>query len=136
MSDHFTRQLNRKSQIVTRGNEAHRPSLHLEQARDKWRRADWLPEFAQLFKRQMILNSGTHMLRRDTLPDDVRDIARYMIEDSYLDFRIVRKREKGNARPDAGSHNADAFVPVVLQPANGRACVEHSLADRLNGPAD
>src|SRR5713101_701484 len=88
LGDHFTRQLNRKSQIVTRGNEAHRPPLHLEQARDKWRRTDWLPELAQLFKRQMILNTRPHVLRRDSLPDNIRDIARYMIEDPYLDFRV------------------------------------------------
>src|SRR5690242_9026733 len=55
-----------------------------------------------------------------------------MIENSHINRWVMREGEKANARPDAGAQDADALKSLLLQPAHGRARIEHCLTHRLD----
>ena len=135
-SDRLLSQIDRKRQIVTRRDEAHRPWTHLGQASNKRHRTNRRPVFAQLFQCQMIRKTFPQMTRRQSPPGDVGDITGNVIESAGVDIRLMSKRKKRNARSDTGAENPDAFIALIFKPAHRRARIENSLAHRLNRAPD
>jgi hypothetical protein len=60
-----------------------------------------------------------------------------VVEDANVNLLLVRVGQESRARADARAHDADAVVaPVVDQPADGGARVQHGLAHGLNRATD
>src|SRR3977135_3388141 len=91
--DYLMSQVKWKSQIVTRGDKAHRTLLHGAHTGNERDRTDRFPEFAQLVDRQMGFDSGADVLRRDSLPDYIGHITRNVIENPDVDGRVVCERQ-------------------------------------------
>src|ERR1700686_721970 len=75
LGNYLTGKIERKGQVVTRGDETHRPLLHVAQTRNEGYWTNRRPEFAQLLDRQISLDPGAHVLRRDSLPNNIGHIA-------------------------------------------------------------
>ena len=63
------------------------------------------------------------------MPGDICDIAGDVIEGAGDNPGIVRKRQKRDARTNAGAENADAVVAGIRKPSNGGAGVEDTLSN-------
>jgi hypothetical protein len=59
------------------------------------------------------------VISRKSLPDDIGDVAGNVVENSRVNRQIVREGEKSDARTDARADDADFFVALLFQPANG-----------------
>src|ERR1700730_14098065 len=73
--DYLARQIERKGQVVTRGDETDRPLFYFQQSRNERHRANGLPKFAQLVDRQVGFDPFTYVLCRDSLPDNIGNIT-------------------------------------------------------------
>src|SRR5258705_1291958 len=80
----------------------------------------------------MFAKAFAQVTRRQSAPGYVRHITGNVIKRAGVDIRLMSESEKRDARANAGSQNADAFVTSILQPSHGRARIEHCLAHRLD----
>src|SRR5688572_20884898 len=126
--DHVVGQIERKSKVVSRGDESHRPVSQLLQSSDERHGTDWPPVVTQLIQRYMLLETFAHVLSRNSFPGDIRDITGNVIKSSGNNARLMRECQKSNARPDTRSQNADSFITFVSEPLNGGARVDDALA--------
>src|SRR5450759_1185497 len=75
LGNYLTGKIERKSQIVTGGDETHRTLLHVAQTRNEGHRTNRLPEFAQLVNRQVGFYPTAHVLCRDSLPNNIGNVT-------------------------------------------------------------
>src|SRR6185295_10694178 len=85
---------------------------------------------------QMFAKAFAQVSRRQSAPGYVGNITGNVIKSAGVDVRLMRKRQKRDARSNAGAEYADAFVTLIFQPPHRGARVEHSLAHRLNRATD
>src|SRR5581483_656805 len=59
-----------------------------------------------------------------------------VVESCHLDSFIVCRSQEGVARPKTGSDNAQALVPLLLEPIEAAADVDHPLSACVKGAAN
>src|SRR5258705_2359151 len=72
------------------------------------------------------------MCSRQSVPDNIGNIARNVIEGSSIQIRLVRKGQERNAGSDTRAKNPNTFIPLTLQPTHSSTRIKHRLAHRLN----
>src|SRR6266849_6940365 len=127
--------IERKCQVVARGNEAHWTLAQLWHARNERYRTNRRPVSAQLFKADIIGKARAQVASRQSAPRDIGDVTRNVIKRAGVDVRLVREGEKGDAGSHTSSQDADAFITLLLEPSHRGPGIEHCLAHRLDRAA-
>src|SRR5262249_45177968 len=97
---------------------------------------DGEPEPTQPIQINRGFDSLANVPRGLTMPHDVGEIGRCVIEGSSSNTGIVRACNKCIAGTEAGSDHAELLVPLLLQPIEAAPDIDDALADGVERAPD
>src|SRR5215472_9390033 len=123
--DHFAGKFWQKREVVIGVNDQRLLSETRELV-EVDHRADGQPDLAQLVQIDLLFDSLPYVAGRLSVPNNVGEIRRGVIEGRHLNARIVRARDERIARAQTRADQSEILISLQLQPIQARADIDHA----------